>query len=357
VPFQRLSDSVQTLYAELLDQAIQAEAETALALAPQGSFVSKTIKGGIYWYLQRTEGDRKRQQYLGRESPALLAWMEAAKQARARLATDEAQRARLCDMLVAGGAATETAPMIRVLSLLTQAGVFRMGGVLVGTQAFGAYGNMLGVRFGQRALRTQDIDIAQDPAIGIALSNETAPLAVERTLTGAGLGFFAIPGFDARQPSTSFKIRGKDLRVDFLTPLKGPDSGDPVYLPALGVAAHPLRFLDYLIETPAQAIVVGGGGVLVNVPDPARFAFHKLWISTRRPVSEQTKAAKDLRQAGAVLEVLIEDRAGDVLAAWEVLLRSPARAKVVRKAMDQLAPDVLEALLQRLPPTSPDDDD
>jgi len=32
--------------------------------------------------------------------------------------------------------------------------------------------------------------------------------------------------------------------------------------------------------------------------DPARFAFHKLWISGRRSVSEQTKALKDLRQAG-----------------------------------------------------------
>jgi hypothetical protein len=57
VAFQRLPESVQTLYAELLDQVIQAEA-AALA-APQGSFVSKTIKGKTYWYLQRMEGNRK----------------------------------------------------------------------------------------------------------------------------------------------------------------------------------------------------------------------------------------------------------------------------------------------------------
>ncbi len=347
--FQRLSDSVQTLYAELLDQAIQSEAEAAMVAAPQGSFVSKTIKGGVYWYLQRVEGDRKRQQYLGRESPALLAWIETVKEARARLATDEAQRSRLCDMLAAGGAATESAPMLRVLSFLAAAGVFRMGGILVGTQAFGAYGNMLGVRFAQQALRTQDIDIAQDRSIGIALSSETAPLEVARTLTGAGLGFFPVPGFDARQPSTSFKIRGRDLRVDFLTPLLGADSSEPVYLPALGVAAHPLRFLDYLIEAPAQAVVVGGGGILVNVPDPARFAFHKLWISGRRPVSEQTKAAKDLRQAGAVLAVLLADRPGDVQAAWEALLHAPANAKAVRKAFERLQPELAMALGAHLP--------
>jgi hypothetical protein len=296
---------VQTLYAELLDQSIQGEAEAAMTAAPQGSFVSKTIKGGTYWYLQRMEGGRKRQQYLGRESPSLLDWMAGAREARARLAADADQRARLCSMLAAGGAATESAPAVRVLSLLSQAGVFRMGGVLVGTQAFSAYGNMLGVRFEQRALRTQDIDIAQDRSIGIALSIETAPLNVEK-------------------PSTSFKVRGRDLRVDFLTPLLGRESEEPVFLPALGVAAHPLRFLDYLIENPVQAVVIGGGGVLVNVPDPGRFAFHKLWISERRPVSEQTKAAKDRRQAGALLEVLLPDRPGDVLAAWEALHRSPS---------------------------------
>ena len=53
----------------------------------------------------------------------------------------------------------------------------------------------------------------------------------------------------------------------------------------------PLRFLDYLIEHPAQAVLLTGSGLLVHVPDPARFAFHKLWIAKRRPVSEQAKAA------------------------------------------------------------------
>ena len=43
-------------------------------------------------------------------------------------------------------------------------------------------------------------------------------------------------------------------------------------------------------ESPAQAVVGGVDGILVNVPDPARFALHKLLISQRRSVSEQTKA-------------------------------------------------------------------
>ncbi|HEX4966080.1 MAG TPA: GSU2403 family nucleotidyltransferase fold protein [Thermoanaerobaculia bacterium] len=340
MPFQRLSESVQTLYAELLDQSIQAEAEAALLQAPQGVFVSKTIKGGIYWYLQRAEGDRRRQHYLGRESPALLAWMEQVREARARMTVDEAQRARLCGMLAAGGAVTESAQIVKVLSLLGESGVFRMGGVLVGTQAFLVYGNMLGVRFDQQALRTQDVDVAQDRAIGIALSQEAGKVDVERSLTGSGMGFFAVPGLDPREPSTSFKIRGRELRVDFLTPLLGADSSQPVSLPALGVSAQPLRHLDYLIEGTAQAVVVGGSGVLVNVPHPARFAFHKLWISSRRSVSEQTKAAKDLRQAGNLLDVLLEDRPADVQAAWKALERITSMANAVRKVTARLAPEL-----------------
>jgi hypothetical protein len=348
MPCQRLPESVQTLYAELLEQTIHAEAEAAILGAPQGSFVSKTIKGGTYWYLQRMEGDRKRQVYLGKESPSLLAWMEEVRQARARSAADDAQRARLGSMLAAGGAATERPEIAKVLQLLSESGVFRMGGVLVGTQAFIAYGNMLGVCFDQQTLRTQDVDLAQDRAIGIALSQETAPLNVEQTLTESKLGFFPVPSLDTRQPSTSFKVRGREMRVDFLTPLTGAESTEPIFLPSLGVSDHPLRFLDFLIEQPAQAVLIAGAGILVNVPDPARFAFHKLWISGRRPVSEQTKAAKDLRQAGDLLEVLLEDRPGDVLIAWDTLSRHPAPQQAVLAASLKLPNDLRENLKARL---------
>jgi hypothetical protein len=335
--FERLPGTTQTLYAELLEQAIHAEAEAAGGAA-HGTFVSKSVKGGTYWYLQRQEGDRKRQHYLGRESPELSAWMEEVRSLRDRTAADEAQRVRLCSMLATGGAAAEGAAAGKVLQLLADSGVFRMGGVLVGTQAYAVYGNMLGVRLDRQSLRTQDVDLAQDRAIGIALSQETEPVDVERSLTGSGMGFFPVPSLDPRRPGTSFKIRGREMRVDFLTPLTGPDKSEPVFLPSLGVSAHPLRFLDYLIEGPVQAVVVAGPGILVNLPTPARFAFHKLWISRRRPVSEQAKAAKDLRQGVSVLEVLLEDRPGDVAAAWEDLSRHGSAVAVVREALEKIEP-------------------
>lgn len=277
---QRLPGAVQTLYAELLDQAVLAEAE---------------------------------------DSPA-----------------DREQRANLCRMLAAGGAATEPAPVARLLELLAEAGVFRRGGVLVGTQAFRAYGNMLGVKFEAQALRTQDVDVAQDRAVGVAVARDLGTVNLPALLTGSALKLIPVPELDPRQPSTSYKARGRDLRVDFLTPLTGRETGKPVFLPSLGVAAHALRFLDYLIAKPTQAVVVGGAGILVNVPDPARYALHKLLVSGRRSVAEQAKSAKDLRQAQALLEVLAEDRPNDVRVALAALAGRPGE-KAVREALRKLA--------------------
>ena len=46
------------------------------------------------------------------------------------------------------------------------------------------------------------------------------------------------------------------------------------------------------------------GGVTVTVPAPARFALHKLVVSVRR--SERTKSVKDIKQATAVIDCLLD---------------------------------------------------
>ncbi|HSK80716.1 MAG TPA: hypothetical protein VLQ45_29955 [Thermoanaerobaculia bacterium] len=80
MPYQRLSESVQTLYAELFEQTVHAQADAAAAGSSQGSFVSKTVKGGTYWYLQRMEGDGKRQRYLGANPrPSWRGWRRSGR--------------------------------------------------------------------------------------------------------------------------------------------------------------------------------------------------------------------------------------------------------------------------------------
>jgi hypothetical protein len=58
--------------------------------------------------------------------------------------------------------------------------------------------------------------------------------------------------------------------------------------------------------------VVDGGGVLVNVPHPARFAVHKLLVAQDRAAAFQAKSRKDVAQAAQVLFALEELRPGDL---------------------------------------------
>ena len=89
----------------------------------------------------------------------------------------------------------------------------------------------------------------------------------------------------------------------------------------LKTAAQPVPYLDYLMEGFERGAVVNGGGVLVNVPWPARYAFHKLIVSGEWGAAFHTKVEKDLLQASQVLSVLADERAGDVLVAWEEVNR------------------------------------
>ncbi len=328
----RLPESHLTLYAELVDQMIPAAAVAVTRGVLGGTFTTKRVKGNTYWYLQRSEGARTRQIYLGPDTPSLQRWMARVSEARDVVDADVAPIRRLARMLASGGAATEPAAVLKVLRLLAESRVFHLGGVLVGTVAFRAYANVLGVRFERSALQTQDVDVAHDPEIGVALARDASPVELEEILVSSGLDLHPVPPFDPKHPSTSFKVRGRDLRVDFLTPMRGRESSEPVYLPAFRLSATPLRRLGYLLANPQQAAILGTDPVLVNVPPPARFAVHKLWTGRSRPATFQAKARKDLVQAAQLIEVLAEDRPDDLREAWETVpsdrLRETVRAAI-----------------------------
>jgi len=332
MPFERLPETVQALYAEFLDQVRQADTDPGSS----GSFVSKKIRGARYWYLQRIEAGRKRQLYLGRETPELLSRIDKAQQARDGKTADERHRRDLVAMLAAGGAAHESAAVTQVLRILAGAGVFRQGAALIGTQAFSCHANLLGVRFAAQSLRTADIDVGH-PAV--AMPAAPAPRTMLDELRDADSRFVEVPSLDARDPSSSFRVRGRDLRVDFLTP-RTRGATRPVYLPHLGAAADPIAGLDYLLEDTIPTAVIGGSGILVYVPTPARFALHKLWVSRQRPASEQTKARKDVRQSEQLLEVLAADRPEDLARAWAALQTRRGMQRTIAAALNRIDADV-----------------
>jgi hypothetical protein len=168
-----------------------------------------------------------------------------------------------------------------------------------------------------------------------------------KALDALNMGFLPVPGLRPKSPQSSFKVRGQTLRVDLITPAQGARDGKPVPIPRLNAAAQPLELLDYLLEAPVATPLVNGGATLVNVPDPARFALHKLIVSGRRPVAEQSKAGKDRQQAVEMIEVLHEDRPGDLTLAAEALRTRPAAwCARLRAPMENLPVGLREARLR-----------
>lgn len=316
---QRLPLETQTLYADLLEQLTMLEAHRSIGRLP-GCFTTKVVKGDTYYYFQYSDpGGVLRQRYVGKRTTALDNVAARFQAERNRFQSDANHIRRLCAQLRAGGALATDSASGRVLKAFADSGVFRLGGVLVGTQAFTVLGNQLGVRWRHHAIKTQDIDIAGTAELQIAVPDLQAD--VPRTLEALEMGFLPVPALNPKHPSTSFKVRGAALRVDILTPSRGAVAGSPVLISRFNVAAQPLPYLDYLIAHYEPGAVINGGGVLVNVPNPARFALHKLVVSHSRHVASHGKAGKDLEQAAQIVAVLAEDRPGDLQMAWEDLER------------------------------------
>lgn len=337
-----LALETQTLYAELLEHLLAVRAAHSIGRLA-GSFAVKTVKGEKYLYWQASQpGGTTKQFYLGRKTPALDRLVHRFRDARTEAEPDLLRVRTLAAQLRAGGANVTDGASARVVRALADAGVFDAGGVLVGTHAFGVLGNMLAVRWGSGSLRTQDVDVASatDGDIDVAVPDTTVD--VPSVIESLEMGFLPVPPLDPKRPSTSFKVRGHSLRVDLLCPRSG-KTDRPVFVERFNAAAQPLAYLDYLLEMPEKAILIDGGAALVNVPAPARFAFHKLLVAARRAAAFQTKAEKDVLQAARVLEVMVDHRPGDVPVAWGNLCdRGSAWKKAVARGL---------ALLRRRDPS------
>ncbi len=194
---------------------------------------------------------------------------------------------------------------------------------------------MLGLRWERALTHTVDVDVARDPASPNGSGTQTR----EQLLR---VGFLEVPEPDSRQPSTSFMLKQGGVRIDFLTPMRGKGRRKPVPLAGLGVHATALRFLDYLIEAPVVGVVLSRYGILVRVPQPARFALHKLIVATRRNPTEEAKRQKDVWQAESLITALLDRRPDDLRQAWEAL---PWRRQA-RRGLKMVEETVRQALLE-----------
>jgi hypothetical protein len=329
---------VQTIYAELLARCAKAAFDDAFT--EDGAFTSKTIKGRRYWYFQSRNGEKRTQRYVGPETPELLERIAHHRETRG----DAQERRSLVSTLVRSFNLPRPNPEIGdIIEALAIAGLFRLRGVLVGTVAYQTYSAMLGISLPAASLQTGDIDIAQFKDVSVAIGDNTPP--VLETLKEVDKTFRAIPHITDGRRVTSYASKG-GLRIGFLTPNEGPDTGKPQALPALGTDAQPLRFLAYLIHEPEPAVILHNAGVQVQVPSPPRYAVHKLIISRRRREGT-AKRDKDLQQAEILLEVLARKRAHELKLAWkEASKNGPTWRQLLAEALGQLRPAIRDLTLQ-----------
>jgi hypothetical protein len=173
------------------------------------------------------------------------------------------------------------------LASLHNHGVFRAGGFLIGTHAYGALLNALGVR--------------------------------------------AVP-----------------FRVDLLVPSK--DETYPIVpVPELKAHATGLPYLAYLLGSSQTVPILSAHGVVeVRVPTAERYAAHKLVVSQLRG-SGDAKSGKDLQQAAVLVDALADRFPGATSDAVDALPKSARRAfrrglKALRAHLPRTAEAAWESL-------------
>lgn len=311
-----------------------------------GSFSSKTIKGHKYWYFQYTEPSGKLQQlYVGPDNDAVNSLIALKGQS-----SVVQNLVPLAASAVALGCAAVLPKHLRVITRLAEYGFFRAGGVLVGTHAYLAFGNMLGVRWGD-ASRTQDIDFAHaGKNVALALPSNLV-MDTHSAIESLQMGLLPLSGLKGKAGATYLAPRDPSFRLDFLTTLHR--GGEEKYEhPQLHVMLQPLKFMEYSLVQVQQAVLFSmDGAVVVNIPHPARYALHKLIVYGEREGAYASKASKDLVQASSLLSYFKENRTWEIKDAYEDMM-SRGKGWVSRferglKAIEKAYPEIEAVKLLR----------
>jgi hypothetical protein len=343
--YRELPLSAQTAYAELLEQARAFELEALAGL--KGAFHKRSIHGRSYVYFGYRDADGKgRMVYVGPDDERVEALVSRFRQVKApRKLSPAAQSAQ------ALGCAATPPKHYRIIRQLSAYGFFRAGGVLIGTHALVAIGNMLGVRW-IASERTQDVDFAHAGRnVSIALPANLR-ISVHNALTSLEMGLLPIQQFSGKAGAQYRNPADPELRLDFLT--SETRSGKTVVLDELGLALEPLKFMEFLlVGTTQAALLAREGACVVNIPAPERYAVHKLIVYGERPASERAKAAKDLEQAAALAQWhLANSGAARFNKAWRDALGRgrgwKKRAEEGRSALLKKHPDLSAGELWRI---------
>lgn len=292
--YRRHDAASQTKYQEARQLA---QSQRRILAGTPGTLKQRTKSGHRYWVREyiRVDG-KKSDEHIGAFAAVPAA---AVEQIRHELDIAKALASSSAALRLFGYQRIERKPAA-VLAVLFNRGLVNGGLVLVGSHAYAALLNELGII--ATGYKTQDIDIARGQPLSVALPQGST---FESVLNESGLRFVPVPAMPSRRPSTSFKMPGAELlAVDLLAP--GNETGAIVPVKELGAHAQAIALLDYLTAEPVRGIVLSPNQVIpVHIPAPERFVVHKL-LSSQSRRADRGKAGKDLAQA-AVLAAALED--------------------------------------------------
>ena len=188
--------------------------------------------------------------------------------------------------------------------------------LLVGSWCLPAYQAYFGESGKVRTLRTRDLDFLVPLPTKIRRKVDMEELL-------ADLGF--VTGH--RGDEGAAILQHPELMVEFLVVDRGRNAGRVVNLPALGLNAQSLRFMNAALM---QIIELELHGVEVRLPHPACFALHKLLIAPRR--REASRRSRDAESGVHLLELLAEK--GEAVTVQTLFGRFPRPWR--RRILDEL---------------------
>ncbi|MCP5086337.1 MAG: hypothetical protein GY952_05990 [Rhodobacteraceae bacterium] len=308
-PIQRYSLTGQTAYVELL-RFLQDNRISEIRGTP--SLI--TVGRKKYWYDRYRAGNEVIKRYIGKDKPELRKKLAQITTTITNKKDRQKEQARLIRILRAEGYLSTDAQTGQLLSAFANAGMFRLGGTLIGTHAFSHYGAELGIKIPfDHLTATEDYDFASFHKLALTLEDAANPKTAD---TLADFSFEPVPSLEG-SAIWKWKQSTKGTLVEFLTPSFNEDEGIRP-LPTIGVHARALHFLNYLIADPVPAAVLYRYGALTQIPRPERYAIHKLIVADRRREGpDAARSRKDRAQSEFLINVLAEDRPGDLLHAWE----------------------------------------
>ena len=350
----RLLGSLDSIaFADLLDLCRDEEPRTAYP--ENGSFTIQARNGRDYWYFRGYErpmdgsAGRATLRYVGAaEDPSILKLVDA----HGRRHASYKKRNSLASRLRRSGLPAPQPIEGAVTGVLAGAGLFRNGSTLVGSVAFQTYGGLLGGKLEGSGHRTDDLDAGQPPLLEI--DPKADPVDILAALKGADPT--VEPVFHGGHPDlvAGFANASK-FKVGFLTPRRSQRNAKDGALAEFGglpgIGARTSPYFEYLLKDPVTSVMRHGAGIAVRVPDPMRYATHKLIVAVQRraPGTEsraEPKAAKDIRQAEAVIEAAAHARATTALGeAWlDAWARGPQWRRLLREGSLRLGREPLHIL-------------